>query len=121
MNKNTALIIVTVILIAAIVLIRRYRHLMFGKQYNGCYPTYNKGDSFPLQCGSSGDNVLSLQKSINKMRGALGITLEENGKFDNPTQQAVIKVINKPTVSLLDFNKYFLLVVVSRPNNTSSN
>ncbi len=60
-------------------------------------------DSFPLQVGSSGDNVTALQNYLNS-RGA---TLTVDGQFGNMTKQAVMKYIT--TSGVVDsgtFNAY---------------
>ena len=65
-------------------------------------------DSFPLQVGSSGDNVTSLQKYLNS-RGA---SLIADGQFGNMTKQAVMKYIT--TSGVVDSGTYNAYVPSSK-------
>lgn len=102
MNKRTAIIIVSLILVAAIVW---YFFLRKPAEVKTVTPTTTPGtggsqpaqntpvanDNFPLVKGSKGDNVKYLQAAINKIHPAANLAVD--GDFGNSTYLALVTFV----------------------------
>lgn len=112
--KNKKILIISLILLALLVVggILLYRNWdsLFGSAAGGSSVNQGTGNQsgFPLQYGSSGENVRLFQEYLLTKDSACLPLYGADGEWGNETESCAVKVLGKNTIAYIDYQSYGL-------------